>query len=83
MQPLVSSLSVTTKLTYQVFCKIEDTSKLPDVSSRKNFCCLAEEWLPLCRSVFENAIDMAHIHYLHNDTFGNQVLPATQPRNLT
>ena len=24
-------------------------------------------------SVFENAIDMAHIHYLHNDTFGNQV----------
>ena len=25
-------------------------------------------------SVFENAIDMAHIHYLHNDTFGNQVL---------
>ncbi len=23
-------------------------------------------------SVFENAIDMAHIHYLHNDTFGNQ-----------
>ena len=24
-------------------------------------------------SVFENAIDMAHIHYLHDDTFGNQV----------
>ena len=23
--------------------------------------------------MFENAIDMAHIHYLHNDTFGNQV----------
>ena len=33
--------------------------------------------LSVCRSVFENAIDMAHIHYLHNDTFGNQVLPAT------
>lgn len=26
-------------------------------------------------SVFENAIDMAHIHYLHNDTFGNQDKP--------
>ena len=26
-------------------------------------------------SVFENAIDMAHIHYLHNDTFGNQDQP--------
>ena len=24
-------------------------------------------------SVFENAIDMAHIHYLHSNTFGNQV----------
>jgi phenylpropionate dioxygenase-like ring-hydroxylating dioxygenase large terminal subunit len=23
--------------------------------------------------VFENAIDMAHIHYLHGDSFGNQV----------
>ena len=26
-------------------------------------------------SVFENAIDMAHIHYLHNDSFGNQEKP--------
>jgi phenylpropionate dioxygenase-like ring-hydroxylating dioxygenase large terminal subunit len=26
--------------------------------------------------VFENAIDMAHIHYLHSDSFGN----ASQPR---
>jgi phenylpropionate dioxygenase-like ring-hydroxylating dioxygenase large terminal subunit len=26
-------------------------------------------------SVFENAIDMAHIHYLHDDTFGNQGQP--------
>ena len=24
-------------------------------------------------SVFENAIDMAHIHYLHSDSFGNKV----------
>ena len=24
-------------------------------------------------SVFENAIDMAHIHYLHADSFGNKV----------
>lgn len=23
--------------------------------------------------VFENAIDMAHIHYLHGDSFGNEV----------
>ena len=26
-------------------------------------------------SVFENAIDMAHIHYLHSGTFGNQEQP--------
>ncbi|KAK9837299.1 hypothetical protein WJX81_004912 [Elliptochloris bilobata] len=32
-------------------------------------------------SVFENAIDMAHIHYLHNDTFGNQGQP--QIRGMT
>lgn len=25
--------------------------------------------------VFENAIDMAHIHYLHADSFGNQESP--------
>ena len=25
--------------------------------------------------VFENAIDPAHIHYLHNDSFGNQESP--------
>jgi len=25
--------------------------------------------------VFENAIDMAHIHYLHSDSFGNQDAP--------
>ncbi len=35
----------------------------------------------VCRSVFENAIDMAHIHYLHNDTFGNQGQP--QIRHMT
>ncbi|GMH42660.1 hypothetical protein BSKO_10579 [Bryopsis sp. KO-2023] len=27
-------------------------------------------------AVFENAIDMAHIHYLHGDTFGNEDKPA-------
>ena len=26
-------------------------------------------------AVFENAIDMAHIHYLHNDSFGNSEKP--------
>ena len=26
-------------------------------------------------SVFENAIDMAHIHYLHSDSFGNSDKP--------
>jgi phenylpropionate dioxygenase-like ring-hydroxylating dioxygenase large terminal subunit len=25
--------------------------------------------------VFENAIDMAHIHYLHGDSFGNSEKP--------
>jgi phenylpropionate dioxygenase-like ring-hydroxylating dioxygenase large terminal subunit len=32
-------------------------------------------------SVFENALDMAHIHYLHNDSFGNQDKP--EIRNMT
>ncbi|KAG7675182.1 hypothetical protein Ndes2526B_g08041 [Nannochloris sp. 'desiccata'] len=32
-------------------------------------------------SVFENALDMAHIHYLHNDSFGNQEKP--EIRNMT
>lgn len=31
-------------------------------------------------SVFENAIDMAHIHYLHSDSFGNEAQP--QIRNM-
>ena len=31
--------------------------------------------------VFENAIDMAHIHYLHSGTFGNQEQP--EIRNMT
>lgn len=32
-------------------------------------------------SVFENAIDMAHIHYLHGDSFGNEDMP--QIRQMT
>jgi phenylpropionate dioxygenase-like ring-hydroxylating dioxygenase large terminal subunit len=32
-------------------------------------------------SVFENALDMSHIHYLHNDSFGNQDKP--EIRNMT
>lgn len=32
-------------------------------------------------SVFENAIDMAHIHYLHSNSFGNTEMP--QIRNMT
>ena len=32
-------------------------------------------------SVFENAIDMAHIHYLHSDSFGNEEAP--QIRDMT
>lgn len=31
--------------------------------------------------VFENAIDMAHIHYLHGDSFGNKEQP--QIRDMT
>lgn len=30
------------------------------------------------RSVFDNALDMAHIHYLHSDSFGNQGKPVIQ-----
>lgn len=29
-------------------------------------------------SVFDNAIDMAHIHYLHSDSFGNKEKPVIQ-----
>lgn len=31
--------------------------------------------------VFENAIDMAHIHYLHSDSFGNEDHP--EIKNMT
>lgn len=33
--------------------------------------------------VFENAIDMAHIHYLHSDTFGNQDQPEIRDMRTT
>jgi len=32
-------------------------------------------WQMIAIGVFENAIDMAHIHYLHNDSFGNSEKP--------
>lgn len=33
--------------------------------------------------VFENAIDMAHIHYLHGDSFGNQSKPEIRDMSTT
>jgi hypothetical protein len=33
--------------------------------------------------VFENAIDMAHIHYLHNDSFGNSEKPRIHDMTTT
>jgi phenylpropionate dioxygenase-like ring-hydroxylating dioxygenase large terminal subunit len=33
--------------------------------------------------VFENAIDMAHIHYLHGDSFGNADKPAVMDMTTT
>jgi phenylpropionate dioxygenase-like ring-hydroxylating dioxygenase large terminal subunit len=33
--------------------------------------------------VFENAIDMAHIHYLHNSSFGNQDAPEIRDMHAT
>lgn len=33
--------------------------------------------------VFENAIDMAHIHYLHNDSFGNSESPEIHDMKLS
>lgn len=33
--------------------------------------------------VFENAIDMAHIHYLHSDSFGNQDAPEIRDMEAT
>jgi len=34
-------------------------------------------------AVFENAIDMAHIHYLHSDSFGNQGKPEIRDMTAT
>ncbi|KXZ50765.1 hypothetical protein GPECTOR_15g450 [Gonium pectorale] len=34
-------------------------------------------------SVFENALDMAHIHYLHNGSFGNQDKPVINDMDVT
>ncbi|GLC44619.1 hypothetical protein PLESTB_001326400 [Pleodorina starrii] len=34
-------------------------------------------------SVFENALDMAHIHYLHNGSFGNQDKPVINDMKVT
>jgi phenylpropionate dioxygenase-like ring-hydroxylating dioxygenase large terminal subunit len=33
--------------------------------------------------VFENAIDMAHIHYLHGDSFGNSEQPRIHDMSTT
>jgi phenylpropionate dioxygenase-like ring-hydroxylating dioxygenase large terminal subunit len=33
--------------------------------------------------VFENAIDMAHIHYLHGDSFGNADKPEVMDMTTT
>jgi phenylpropionate dioxygenase-like ring-hydroxylating dioxygenase large terminal subunit len=34
-------------------------------------------------SVFENALDFAHIHFLHNDSFGNQEKPEIRNMEIT
>lgn len=34
-------------------------------------------------SVFENAMDMAHIHYLHDGSFGNQDKPVINDMAVT
>lgn len=34
-------------------------------------------------AVFENAIDMAHIHYLHGDSFGNSEQPKIMDMTTT
>ncbi|KAF5837114.1 hypothetical protein DUNSADRAFT_4837 [Dunaliella salina] len=34
-------------------------------------------------SVFDNAIDMAHIHYLHGDSFGNQSKPEVMDMHMS
>jgi len=34
-------------------------------------------------SVFDNAIDMAHIHYLHGDSFGNQSKPEVMDMQMS
>mmetsp|Transcript_32024 Transcript_32024/g.38775 ORF Transcript_32024/g.38775 Transcript_32024/m.38775 type:complete len:645 (+) Transcript_32024:157-2091(+) len=33
--------------------------------------------------VFENALDVAHIHFLHNDSFGNDETPEVMQMNVT
>ncbi len=33
-------------------------------------------------SVFDNALDMAHIHYLHSDSFGNSSKPVVMDMEM-
>ena len=86
--PLPSGISLN-RLSFHVqggFIWLFYGSKTLPAEERPPIPCVAEledpSWKPVygeiefeCNhwSVFENAIDMAHIHYLHNDTFGNQV----------
>ncbi len=48
-------------------------------------CCCAGEMEFDCAhwSVFENAMDMAHIHYLHDGSFGNQDKPVINDMDVT
>lgn len=76
-----------------LFYEGHDGEHLP-ADERPPIPCIPElddpEWIPSygelefeCGhwAVFENAIDMAHIHYLHKDSFGNEGKPVVM--NMT
>ncbi|KAG2424769.1 hypothetical protein HXX76_014193 [Chlamydomonas incerta] len=56
--------------------ELEDTSTWRAVYGEMEFDC--PHW-----SVFENALDMAHIHYLHDGSFGNQDKPIINDMTVT
>ena len=53
-------------------CKPGSCKSLDDFAS-----CVA-----VCRSTYDNALDMAHIHYVHNGSFGNPDKPEIMDMNI-
>jgi phenylpropionate dioxygenase-like ring-hydroxylating dioxygenase large terminal subunit len=57
----------------------------PELDEKKHWKTVYAEMEFECNhfGVFENAIDMAHIHYVHSDSFGNRDAPAIRDMEAT